>query len=543
WSTVFQGPAFVTTWYDVYRDRKRPLILEGRGADGSLVGLLTLAEDVESGVVTCAGAPIAEYQTWLAAPEAGDTFALRALEALSEGTQAPLLRFLCLAPGSPVAWCREASARAVLRSHRRPLLSLTDPGALEAPFRKKSTKRKLARLRREGEVRLEQLETGAALDAHLDEIVAEYDLRQGAAYGVAPFTGDPLMRTLYRRLADESGCLHATVLLAGDSFAAGHIGFINGDEVLLGIIAHSSSLAAASPGMLLIRFVARLLGEQGYRDFDLTIGGDYKWRFATHEDEVQVLDVHLNAASYRRQRWRRGAVSAARRVARSAGLGEDRLRDQMGAVARRVAHVRRQPVGTWPGLVWEHLFGTRQIRLYYRDRPPTLDPMPDSRAVQRDALQPLLGFTGERHPLTPMEFLELALRRREMGATPYSVAEQGRLLYRGWVGPAECVRTIAGAEALEVPQNASLLFGDGVHPDAHQSGAAELVLRTRLADLGKRARDQPVLVFADPETGLPAELLGDLGFREWGRIQVGRGLARRNSVILNGPDHTRAADG
>ncbi|MDH3223494.1 MAG: hypothetical protein OEO23_07245, partial [Gemmatimonadota bacterium] len=96
WSTVFQRPEFVVIWYQVYRERQDPVLVVARAPDGRMTGLLTLALHRGTDRLTCAGAPVAEYQTWLATEEQGAWFIQRALEALSSARVATLLRFLCL---------------------------------------------------------------------------------------------------------------------------------------------------------------------------------------------------------------------------------------------------------------------------------------------------------------------------------------------------------------------------------------------------------------------------------------------------------------
>ena len=514
WSTVFQRPAFVTAVYDVYRDRREPFLVLGRRSDGSLAGLLPLAQPMGTRALWCAGAPLAEYTTWLATPDASDAFIGAAIDELRRTTSAPLLRFLCLAPGTPTEWCTQAS-RAVLRPHERPLLAVADPSGPQASLKKKSNKSKVSRLRRVGEVRLVQLEDRDALEDHLDSIMAEYDLRQGATYGVTPFKSDPAMRELYRRLADEPGCLHTSVLLAGDEMAAGHIGFVNGNQVLLGVIAHRSSLAAASPGKLILLFLGKLLGEQGYDDLDLTIGGDYKWRFATHSDSVYVLEIYLSKPAYWRYRIRSGAVGAFRSVVKLAGLDEERLRKRSATLLNGV---RRLPGGSVARSGGETV-------VYFASSPPDVEAPPGAERIRTDDIGALRLHSTEDESATPVEFFDRTLRRLGQGATPYTVVEDGRLVYSGWTGPASCAGTIDGSELVEIPSDATLLFGDclGTGPDAQ--ALMELALRTRLAKL-EPDLEGPVLAFLDSKAQGAVAALRELGFRPVGTIRGRRRLGR-----------------
>ena len=67
---------------------------------------------------------------------------------------------------------------------------------------------------------------------------------------------------------------------------------IRKSEVQLCLIAHNPAWERFSPGKLHIRFLAKLLAEEGYERIDLTPGGEeYKERFANDADTVYTLAV------------------------------------------------------------------------------------------------------------------------------------------------------------------------------------------------------------------------------------------------------------
>lgn len=398
-------------------------------------------------------------------------------------------------------------------------MSLDDLAALQASLKKKSNRNRLSRLRRLGEVRLLHLASAERLEPYLEEILADYDVRQGAAYGVSPFTEDPLMGPFYRRLAAQTDCLHVTALVAGDKVAAANLGFTNGKQVVLGVIAHSAELASSSPAMLLIRLSAELLSDQGYEELDLTIGGSYKWRFASHSDQVQVLDAYLSRWAHWKHLIRRTAVAVNRRVITKLGWGEEELRSRLRLVARRMKHLRRQPLSRWPSVAREWSSSTNPLAVYYRETPPEMRDKSEA-SVLVGALKPLSYYDEVGSATDRTEFLQNALRRLEKGATPYSIIEGGRLLYVAWSGGESCLETIPGAENLQIPEGASLVFGDYAHPDAQADEGLRSTLRRRFVELASSAPGRPVLAFVDPAWQGYTDLLESMGFREWDRIGV-----------------------
>ena len=321
WSTPYQGSPFVRTWLDVYKTKFVPIIIYEYEA-GVLVGLLLLARPSD-GTRTIAhiGTHHAEYQTWLATAEVSDRFIEGALKMLKAGKLAKSLRFLFLAPGTPIAWTGATSRTGLptsVRLHRRGRMRLDKVTGHLSPLRKKSNKSRLSRLKKHGTVQLEFLEGSEKLEKELDKIADYCDLRQCAAYGVMPFRADPLKRVFYLALADVDGLLHATVLKVGNDVVAAHLGVADASSVSLGVITHAPQHGSSSPGKLIIYLLVDMLSEQGREWFDLTPGGSYKDRFATEFDDVFVLDVFLSPAAYLQYALRRAAVANVRSLARLA---------------------------------------------------------------------------------------------------------------------------------------------------------------------------------------------------------------------------------
>jgi CelD/BcsL family acetyltransferase involved in cellulose biosynthesis len=307
WATVFQQPAFVRAWCEVHRPVAEPLILEGRGADGALVGLLTLSRRGGRSL-THAGDIHAEYQPWLATPEAGEAFIVAALETLRAHDPRAIVRLAYLPPGTPLEWTRRPPWRGVadVRTTPRGLIDLDDLATIDGALRKKHNKSRLNRLGRFGEVRLERL-TPPEMHEQLDQVALLCDVRQGGMNGTLPFADNRFKRPLHERMID-AGLFHGTVLRAGDLCLSYHLDVPTGDGVLLYLIVHDPRYAAQSPGTLHLLLLARLLAGEGVRVYDMSPGAGYKHRYVSRLDEVSGLVVRFR----RRDRLvRRGVASAA----------------------------------------------------------------------------------------------------------------------------------------------------------------------------------------------------------------------------------------
>jgi CelD/BcsL family acetyltransferase involved in cellulose biosynthesis len=319
WATVFQEPAFSEAWWAVYADAFEPLLLTARDRDGTLQGLLALARDRASRRVVPVGAHHAEYHAWVAASNVGDAVMRDALRPLREALRVRRLRFHFLAPGAPTGWLAHARgpfAPLALRSdHPRGLRTLGDGGLDRQALRKKAARSKLARLEREGPVEYRAITEPAEFEHWLPQIIAQTDARHGSGSVAGPFAADPRKADFYRRLVREPGLMHCGVLVRGDQLLASHTGWIDRGALGLGLITFDAREAAHSPGSLLLHLVGEDVARRGMATtFDLTPGGAYKERFATHGDTVHTVDLHLHPASAFPAVVHRVARRAARRI-------------------------------------------------------------------------------------------------------------------------------------------------------------------------------------------------------------------------------------
>ncbi|MBC8087872.1 MAG: GNAT family N-acetyltransferase [Phycisphaerae bacterium] len=530
WATVFQSSAFVLTWFRVYASVYEPVVIHHTNGE-TLGGLLIVARDKTSGAISNAGTHHAEYHAWLALPEHANEFPGEALAALRGVGQSGTLRFLFLAPGTPLDWIQDEAKfglRTSVRWHKRGLMRVGPDSEIFASFRKSSNKSRISRLKRIGAVSFTQLSTPEQLAAII-EVVADYcDVRQGGRNESLPFRSDPLKAGFYLAAMSVPGLMHVTALRAGDELLAFHAGFQD-KKIALGLITHAPQFAAHSPGKLVILFLGKLLGEQGYAEFDLTPGQSYKDRFATHSDDVAVLEVFLDGRSYARYRMGRQIAAAGRWVERRTGVD---LRDRLGNAKQVAGRMRRAGVVKLGRAIARravHFVGKQgEFRYYeYPLLPAVQDTPSESARLRVNNLRDLLAYqpAGPGDP-SIIEFLELVVERLAGGGIVFTYAEGGVLLHYSWLTPATNAVGSEFGHALKLAEERSNLWDDFTHPSARGRGLHQESLRTRVAYASTHALSPTAIIGVRADNAVSRHNIEKAGFEyigsAWLSVNLGR---------------------
>jgi CelD/BcsL family acetyltransferase involved in cellulose biosynthesis len=482
WTTVFQTPAFVLTWYEVYRSRMQPLLLLSRSEQGELQGFFPLAESGPGDAVCHAGSHHAEYQVWLADPGSSDGFARGAFAKLLSRVRDGAFTLRYIPPGVPMQWLHSEGpwrSRWMVRDHSRGWMDFGDGSEVRASLRKSANKSKLRRLGQGRPVRLAELKGSPELSAHLGVISAWCDLRQGAINATLPFRSDPLKSEFFRRLAESGTVLHCAVLWAAEEIVAAHLGFRDGRTLGLGLIAHSPLHARNSPGKLLLLLLAEQLQSEGVESLDLTPGGGYKEQFATRTDTVQELLIDAGPVRHAWRvaegRFRRAARRGLEMGVRGFGGGGRQSSGGSGDLVSRLRQATRL----------DKLFGSKRAEpagvppatRVHLSVAPLLDPKL-AREIHRDCLDDLLAFEARpgRERLRTA-FFSLALKRFEGGMHSYSAVRDGRLAYCGWMGNRVAPPEARGEELVPAPEPVLTVEDDDLGPESEPFQEAGLMLR------------------------------------------------------------------
>jgi CelD/BcsL family acetyltransferase involved in cellulose biosynthesis len=496
WGTVWQSWDYTEAWLSTYRETYEALLVLQRDAADQLIGLLPLAIQRNTGEIVHIGAGQAEYQVWLAHEANGNSFAEQAMNALARDFPRQRLRLKYLPPGAPVGWCSakgQWSSRAILREQKRPLMVLGPTSHIEKSLQKKSNKSRIQRLQKIAPLHIAQLNTRAELESVLDTIAEYCDLRQGAINSSLPFREDPRKREFWLRLMEKPGLVHASTLMLGNSIIAAHIGPLDRGTVVLGIIAHSPFLAEHSPGKLLMLLLARELGRQGFREFDLTPGGAYKDRFADHVDHAYCLEIYFSGPAYAR-----AVVQSDLHTALVKVLGNRRPAFVKGA--RHIANS-----GAWASLAqvarttWQRLLAHSRYHFYNisTEKARNIAVVP---IFNVDSVADLLLYNPSRKadPSKKQFFLN-ALQRLEAGARVFTFTEGGVLLHCAWLGDAKSSVGIASVDRTALQENTCVLWNSYTHPTASARSLQKYSVAQRLQDAAVLPGTQAILVRIDAD--------------------------------------------
>lgn len=453
--TCFQRPPFVTAWYRCYGTRFEPVFVEERDTAGELIGLLCLARDRTRHTLVVAGRDHAEYHGWLARPEHSSTVFEAALDALAEAWPSGHLQFLFAPPGLPALSTPRWQSRTIRRAIVRPLMATGPEAPLAESMRKSANRSRMNRLKKLGTLSCDRVERPDELERVLEEVIPFYECRQGAAHAALPFRTDPLRRRFLVAAMAEPGLLHVTVLRLDGRVIAAHIGYRNGGQVVLGIIAHSPMYARYSAGKLLMRLLGLRLQEEGFTHLDLTPGGEYKDRFASEHDEASVLDVWFRRSAVRTYKLQRAAIDAGKKF-----VSTDRVKEQIAYLQHKAKLLRPvRPIAAAAAA------GT-------------------SSRFSRDALADLTAYDPVELWQPPMPaFLRDAMTRLEQGEHVYTCVRDGRLAAYGWLleqPPPERLEQVK--PSITLPDGSSLLYDCYTHPRYRNLDLEGALLRQVMAD-------------------------------------------------------------
>ncbi len=458
WSTAFQDRPFADTWYRVYRARFDPVVVTG-WTGTTLTGLMLLAVSHDGTTLCHVGAEQAEYQVWLSID---DRFAGAALDALAGAFPGRRLQLLFVPPGVPFEPPDRWRSRCFRRPIAAPFLATNPADSVRESMRKKANKSKLNRLTRRGKITFERVADDAEFATLLDQMIPLYELRQGAAHDALPFREDPLKKSFYLALQRETDLLHVTALRVDDELVAAHVGFCSRNTVLVGMPAQSPRYTRHSAGKLLFFELALLLEQEGVDALDLTPGGEYKDRFATHSDEASVLTIVFSRTGAWRHRQQRRLIDTVKRR----GLSTEAVKRAIRTFRHTAAHLRPAslPIKVARRLkraAWDDV----ELRVYRfpRDRPFT---HPETVPMARDRFEDLVCYTpAERWQPTTDAFLQSATERLENGEHCYTRVEDGVLVHCGWLVDRQQRTFMAEVhQAWTLPPGAAVVYGFYTHP-------------------------------------------------------------------------------
>ena len=457
----------------------------------------------------------AEYQVWLCAPT-DEFFIESALLELRRRFPGQDVTFTYLPPNVPVQRLLQTGALrrlAHLIPLSRPLLRVDEEGinGVNAVLLKKTNKIHLSRLRREGNVCLQRIADAAAFSSVFDEIIVQYNFRQGAINNSIPFRDDPLRKQFHLALMETASRIdHVTVLKVGHRIAAAHIGVVDNGTVYLGIFTHSPFVAKYSPGKLFLLLLAKFLAGEGVGLFDLTPGG-YHWKdgIANDHEEVGKLTIYRGRTVRGLQLMRRGLTNFAKTIASRVGVNPKVIKDELKELLPKLRRIRPQQIALRViGAIYEHA----ELRIY-RQSVKAAEALSTNRLMDKDNLSDLLNFEPLDRWQSKQSFLAGALYRLEKGEHVYTYAREGRLLHYGWLIENQQKAFLTKVQQEFVfPEGSTLLYDFYTHPAAQGHGLYQMSLKQMLSDAAQSPATTHVYTPVSASDRAASQVIESIGF-------------------------------
>ncbi len=467
WATVFQHPKFLQIWNRHYRETCELILIYETNSTDEIVGLFPLNLCKSSDELSVAGSYHAEYQTWLASKETGNSFIAHALDLLQIEFPKLKLQFLFLAPNSPLGWLEgKWGKQSNLREMPRPLIEIGDGSKATESLQKKGNKSRLRQLKKKGEVEFIELQTAAEFDAIFDETENYTKLRLSALHNVKP-TFDEKRKSFHVDLMSQTDWLYPTLLKVGGKIASAQVCLKNRDEMLLCVTAMSPHFAAQSPSKLHLLMLEKELAAQNTAIFDLSPGEGYKDRFATHYDKAHALTVFFDRKDFVKDKRSRNVSGFVREKLEQLNIRKTKA----FAIADRIIHkLKRVKFYTIPRTVAKNIrnqiYEKRECR-FYSFEVERIKKLPNNDFAKRNSIEDLLKFEPvESWQFTASQFHQAVLQRFEDGAISYTFVEDGKLLHYGWLLENQAVSCVpeVGNGTFKFPPNTAVLFDFYTHP-------------------------------------------------------------------------------
>ncbi len=295
--TLIQEPDLVVSWYQAYQTKYDPLMVVATDDEKNVIGILPLAISLDDGGLSHAGHGQAEYNGWIAKQEIEEAFLVESLILLKQECNLSKWDWGWLPPHANTDWLQSAKLKEqgifVNVGHcELPIYDLSDTDRIAKIKKSKSTKSKINRLKRGGDLRMERITDSVRAREVFGDLKKISNFRNLAVYDNMPFVGEKSNKENWHLDhidgldKDGSGkpgsdSVHFTVLWQGDEFLACNFGFCTDDTVIIGLFTYNPVQGAHSPGNVFIIELIDFITQEGFKTLDLSPGGDpYKERFS-----------------------------------------------------------------------------------------------------------------------------------------------------------------------------------------------------------------------------------------------------------------------
>jgi CelD/BcsL family acetyltransferase involved in cellulose biosynthesis/RimJ/RimL family protein N-acetyltransferase len=469
WSTVFQSLQFLEVWHRNYQEFQELIIVYEHNERNELIGLFPLSFDIKESQLCVAGTYHSEYQTWLATNENRNLFIDKSLDLLEKEFPKSSLKFMFLAPNSPLEWLDgKWGTQSRLQKVPRPLVEIGNGEHADNSLRKKNNKGKIKQLKRSGDLQLVELKSSEDFAAHFDEIEDFARLRMSALHNVKPNI-DGRRKAFHLDLVESTDLLYPTILKVGENIASAQICVKNRDQMLLCVTAMSPVFANQSPSKIHILFIEKELAAKGISTFDLSPGDGYKDRFATHHEDSYTLNVFFDKTAFAKYKNTRRIAKVSKEMLERLNIRKTKAFTIADKILHKLKRVKPQTIPiTIAKNIQRKIYEKKECRFYYFDAEKIKD-IPDFEFVRRNSIEDLLKYQPtEGWQFTTSEFHQEAMKRLADGAISYTFADENKLLHYGWLLENQEVSRVSevGDAEFHFPPNTAVLFDFYTHSQA-----------------------------------------------------------------------------
>jgi hypothetical protein len=538
WATATQTRVFAEICYSVYNSIFEPLIIYAKDDTGNLSGLFALVINIKTRDLVYVGNTHSEYQVWLSTVETGNSFIEAVIEQLNVLFPKSRLVLKYLPPNTPLGWLESSrpwTGHAYCKSVLRPLMAVGAGGSnIEESLRKKSNRSRINRLSKLGELKLEVMYSRQEIEPIFDRFVEFRDFRNAARYQSMPFKNDPLHQEFTLRLVDKPDIIHASVLRAGSEILAINIGARDKSSVQVGNITLSPFVSEHSPGKLLLLFLGRKIGGEGFTDLDLTPCGSsadlgYKQRFADHYDTAYIcyiafgsrLNGLLNKIQARLIEDVRGKVS---NIVKSwltrAGITTEAFHFWLTRIKQLVkankSHTLLVKMMQW---LLHRIHSDTQLNFYQMDADEVTRIEADIR-FNRDSLNDLLLY----EPATPdayskFEFLRESFARFEAGGHVFTITKDNKLLHYAWLQPVTgSIKTDVGSKIDLAKGSVMLSNNDDENLSSRDEELYQASIRYRLREAVAMVKAGKIFINVRNDNELARQIIERTGFQPYATV-------------------------
>jgi len=303
-ATVHQEHPFVSTWYHQYQNKFQPVFILGFDNNSEIIGILALAQNLESQEITHAGAWQAEYKGWICHESIIETFPVQALISLKNHFNLNVWNWGWTPPKLNTDWLsskalKKENINIIYTEEDSPLMALLNEERLNKIKKNKSTKNQINRYIKRGGFFIERITSKEKAEQVFDILVKQSDFRHLAIHNEAPFGNDSNKKPFHINRLEFKDSNHFTVLWSNNKPIAFNFGECNKETVFLGLTSYDPTESKNSPGKIFLIKLAEFIKEEGYKYLDLTPGGDsYKDSFSNSTQKLHETTIYFNRIKY-----------------------------------------------------------------------------------------------------------------------------------------------------------------------------------------------------------------------------------------------------